>query len=166
LLLEAAVFLAACGSPLGGSWTHEGSGRFVKVASRCVLRTRGGPGVLWRDRRPRRPYELRVVWRTVGDSNSGVFIGPYEVQIDATDVPDATTGAIYKLAAPDVAKRDRALRAGWNTFRIGVRGRRITVRLNDVLITRFAAPRPVSGRIGLQNHGDADTVEFRSVQVR
>ena len=59
-----------------------------------------------------------------GDDNSGVFIGGwpdpgndpfvavnqgYEIQIDATDDADSTTGAIYNFQAPNAAARDQAL---------------------------------------------------------
>jgi hypothetical protein len=181
MLLEAGLALALCATPRSPepgyrmafdgtraslrSWTQTGAGRFA-LTSRCRLRSRGGIGLLRYERRLRRPYTVRATWRMVGDSNSGVFVGPYEVQIDATDDADSTTGAIYNLAAPDAALRDRALRRGWNTFTITVRGSRIVVRLNGVAITHFTAPGPVGGRIGLQNHSAADVVEFRDVQVR
>ena len=56
-------------------------------------------------RRSSARYSLKLDWRMAGDDNSGVFIGfppssdpwsavnnGYEIQIDATDAPDRTTG--------------------------------------------------------------------------
>jgi hypothetical protein len=197
VLVEAAVALACSGAavePEHGyrmafdgsrkslrSWSQAGPGRFVLTPS-CRLRSEGGMGLLWHEKRLKRPYTVRATWRLVGDSNSGVFVGfpapgddplvavsrGYEVQIDATDDADSTTGAIYDVVAPNQARRDRALRRGWNTFVITV-GRSVTVRLNGVVVTRLRSPdaaRMRGGHIGLQNHGASDVVEYRDVQIR
>lgn len=164
-------------------WRQAGPGG-VRLEE-CTLRTYGGLGLLWHER-PLSAYELRVDWRLEGDDNSGVFVGfpdpgddpgvaiavGREVQIDATDTPDATTGAVYAVQAPDTAARDRALAppGEWNTFAVTVQDRRIVVELNGVLVndyvetdpTRLVAP----GHVGLQNHGEADQVSFRRVRVR
>ena len=161
-------------------WRQAGPGAF-RLTPSCRLRSEGGMGLLWYERKLRRPYTVRATWRLVGDSNSGVFVGfpragddpqvaitrGYEVQIDNTDAPNATTGAIYGVQAPN-GRRDRALRRGWNTFTITV-SKTITVRLNGVVVNRFAAPeaaRVSGGHIGIQNHGPSDVVEVRDVQVR
>lgn len=127
-----------------------------------------------------------------GDDNSGVFVGNwpagpnahvasshlnegYEVQIDATDTPDATTGAIYSFQAADQELRDDALNppGQWNTYEITVDDPEIVVRLNGATINRFThdpAEQPnhdiSATRLGLQNHGGGDTVFFRRVQVK
>jgi hypothetical protein len=195
VLVEAAVALACAGAPRepergyrmafdGTSqslqrWRQAGPGSF-ELTPECRLRSTGGMGLLWYDRKLKRPYTVRATWRMVGDSNSGIFIGfpaagndpqvaitrGYEVQIDNTDAPDATTGAIYGVKAPN-AKRDRALRRGWNTFTITV-AKTVTVRLNGVVVNRLSpkAARIAGGHIGLQNHGPDDVVEFRDVQLR
>jgi Domain of Unknown Function (DUF1080) len=162
------------------AWRQAGPGGFTLTPA-CTLRSHGGLGLLWWTHRLRRPYTVRATWRLRGDFNSGVFVGfpasddpqtaitrGYEVQIDPSDDADSTTGAIYNVKAPNAARRDRALRPGWNTFTINV-GRRIIVRLNGTIVTRFLQPLPSrarGGHIGLQNHSPADTVEFRSVQIR
>jgi hypothetical protein len=159
------------------AWRQEGPGGFT-LTRRCILRSHGGSGLLWWRHKLHRPYTVRATWRLRGDSNSGVFVGfrdaktavtrGYEIQIDPSDDADSTTGAIYNVKAPNAARRDRALRPGWNTFTISV-GRRIIVRLNGVTITTFRTParsRLSGGHIGLQNHSAVDTVEFRSVQIR
>lgn len=196
MLVEAAVALACAGSPrepergyrmaFDGTaqslkrWRQAGPGAFA-LTSACRLRSEGGMGLLWYERKLKRPYTVRTTWRLVGDSNSGVFVGfprpgddpqvaitrGYEVQIDNTDAPNATTGAIYGVQAPN-ARRDGALRRGWNTFAITV-SKHVTVRLNGVVVNRFTSPdaaRIGGGHIGLQNHGANDVVEYRDVQIR
>ncbi len=138
-------------------------------------------GLLWYARTLKRPYTVRATWRLVGDSNSGVFVGfprpgddpqvaitrGYEVQIDRSDAPDRTTGAIYGVQGAN-GRRDRALRRGWNTFTITV-GKHVVVRLNGEVVNRFTTPEAArirGGHIGLQNHGPADVVEYRDVQIR
>ena len=196
MLVEAAVALACAGAPrepergyrmaFDGTaqslrrWRQAGPGSF-ELTSSCRLRSEGGMGLLWYARQLKRPYTVRATWRMVGDSNSGVFVGlprpgddpqvaiarGYEIQIDATDVPENTTGAVYGVQAPN-GKRDGALRTGWNTFTITV-SKRVVVRLNGVAVNTFASPeaaRVAGGHIGLQNHGPTDVVEYRDVQIR
>jgi hypothetical protein len=201
MLLEAAAALALCAAPrepergyrplFDGTrrsltrWTQAGPGGF-KLTRNCILRSHGGTGLLWYERRLRTPYTLRVVWRMPGDDNSGVYVGfkapvtdpavasarGYEVQIDASDDADSTTGALYDVQAPDLARRERALRppGRWNVFKITVSPPRIIVRLNGTVINRFTSPEPrvrLTGRhIGVQNHAPGDTIEYRSIQVR
>jgi Domain of Unknown Function (DUF1080)/Beta xylosidase C-terminal Concanavalin A-like domain len=170
-----------------GRWSHAGPGGF-ELRADCALETTGGLGLLWYDDEPfDSPLTLKVEWRLPGDANSGVFVGfppvgtdpfvaverGYEIQIDPTDAAAATTGAIYGFQAADAGRRDRALRppGQWNTYEITVDAPRIAVRLNGIVVNRFtstsAARRSlVRGFVGLQNHGDADRVAFRSVQVK
>ena len=122
-----------------------------------------------------------------GDDNSGVFVGfpdtgantdqtsisqGEEIQIDATDNPAQTTGAIYLEQAPDAAARDAALNppGEWNEYELVVREDRIRVYLNGVKINEWIDDDPnvdlVTGRIGLQTHGAGDDVYFRNVRIR
>ena len=95
-----------------------------------------------------------------------------EVQIDATDDPERTTGALYGVAGPDTAERDAALNppGEWNTFSVVVEADRVQVALNgrSVLDHRAEGGRApvVPGHVGLQNHGPDDDVRFRDVRVR
>ena len=130
---------------------------------------------------------LKVEWMIPGDANSGVFVGfpavgddplvaverGYEIQIDPTDTPASTTGAIYSFQAADSARRDQALNppGEWNTYEITVDAPRVVVRLNGVVVNRFVSTSAARqslghGFVGLQNHGDADRVFFRGVQVK
>jgi hypothetical protein len=120
-----------------------------------------------------------------GDDNSGVFVGfppsddpwsavdnGYEIQIDATDVPEKTTGSVYGFRSADLKKRDRALNppGEWNTYEIRVEGERLRVWLNGVKINDFTNTDParslVDGHLGIQNHGADDQVSFRDIRIK
>jgi hypothetical protein len=168
-------------------WAHAGPGSF-ELRGDCTLRTAGGLGLLWYDDEPfDSPLTLKVEWTIPGDANSGVFVGfpavgndplvaverGYEIQIDPTDTPASTTGAVYGFQAADRARRDEALRppGQWNTYEITVDAPRVVVRLNGIVVNRFvstSAARQSLGRgfVGLQNHSDDDRVSFRSVQAK
>lgn len=130
-------------------------------------------------------YSLKLDWKMAGDDNSGVFVGfpesndpwsavnnGYEVQIDATDAPDRTTGSVYTFKAANIKARDQVLRppGQWNSYEIKVQGERLQVFLNGVKINDFTNTDPVrslkDGYIGLQNHGAADQVSFRNIQLK
>ena len=164
-------------------WSQAGPGGFTN--SDGTLTSFGGLGLLWHSAREYRSYSLKLDWRAAGDDNSGVFVGfppssdpnsamtnGYEVQIDATDTADKTTGAIYGVKGADQAARDAALNppGEWNTFELLVEGERLRVFLNGVQVNDFTNADPArsltSGHIGLQNHGEGDDVSFRNVRVK
>jgi hypothetical protein len=97
----------------------------------------------------------------------------YEVQIDPEDAAGNTTGAVYDAKGPDTAARDGALNTGdgaWNTMEVLVEGQRIRVYVNGVQVNDFTNTDPGRGlgrgHVGLQNHGDGDTVAFRNVRIK
>jgi hypothetical protein len=95
----------------------------------------------------------------------------YEVQIDATDAPDRTTGSVYSFQSADIAKRDAALNppGQWNTYELRVQGQKLQVYLNAKLINEFTNTNParsLAGHVGIQNHGDGDDVSFRNVRIK
>ncbi|MDU0289906.1 ThuA domain-containing protein [Saccharothrix longispora] len=164
-------------------WSQAGPGGFTNGDG--TLTSFGGQGLLWNSAREYRSYSLKLDWRMPGDDNSGVFVGfppstdpasamsnGYEVQIDATDTADRTTGAVYGFKGADQAARDGALNppGEWNTFELLVEGERLQVFLNGVRINDFTNTDParslVSGHIGIQNHGTGDDVSFRNIRVR
>jgi type 1 glutamine amidotransferase len=164
-------------------WSQAGPGGFTN--SNATLSSFDGLGLLWYSAREFRSYSLKLDWRLLGDDNSGVFVGfppssdpntsinnGYEVQIDATDTPDRTTGAIYGFRSADLAARDAALNppGEWNTFELLVEGERLQVFLNGVRINDFTNTDParslVSGHIGIQNHGTGDDASFRNIRIR
>lgn len=113
-----------------------------------------------------------------------VFYG-YEVQID--NKPELSgeddyhyTGMLYSLTKP-LAKPGKP-GPEWNTMDITLDGLRTMVHVNGVLVTDFKegdpvperkfdfepfrGPRPETGFVGLQNHGENDVVFFREVSVK
>ncbi|MGI5192233.1 ThuA domain-containing protein [Streptomyces sp. CA-288835] len=163
-------------------WSQAGPGGFTN--SDATLASNGGLGMLWYSARQFTNYSLKLDWKMPGDDNSGVIVGfppssdpssalnnGYEVQIDATDAPDRTTGSIYAIKAPDTAARDAALNppGEWNTFELLVEGERLQVWLNGVKINDFTNTDParsLAGHVGIQNHGTGDDVSFRNVRIK
>ncbi|MFG1679328.1 ThuA domain-containing protein [Nonomuraea sp. NPDC049269] len=164
-------------------WAQAGPGSFAN--SDATLTSQGGMGMLWYNAKEFRSYSVKLDWKMTGDSNSGVIVGfpatsnpdaalntGYEVQIDATDTPDKTTGAIYGFKTADIAARDAALNppGQWNTYELLVEGERLQVFLNGTKINDFTNTDPVrslqQGYIGIQNHGSGDVVSFRNIRVK
>ncbi|MGH2824950.1 MAG: ThuA domain-containing protein [Thermoleophilaceae bacterium] len=166
------------------NWKQAGPGHFEHDG--CTIKSVGGLGLFWydQDQEFNAPYSLKLEWMMPGDDNSGVFVGfpdpgddPFvavnqgeEIQIDATDDPDSTTGAIYNEQAPDAIARDAALNppGEWNEYEIRVEADRIIVYLNGVKINEWIDDDPnvdlATGYIGVQNHG-SDDVFFRSIRI-
>ena len=166
-------------------WAYAGGGGFVRED--CTIRSVGAFGLLYTKQDHEAPYSLKLEWMMPGDDNSGVFVGfpdtgantdqtsisqGEEIQIDATDNPAQTTGAIYLEQAADTAARDAALNppGQWNEYEIVVRDDRIVVFLNGTKINEWIDDDPnvdlATGHIGLQTHGAGDDVYFRNVQIK
>ncbi|MGW6538134.1 lectin [Streptomyces sp. NPDC055011] len=165
-------------------WRQAGPGGFDLADG--TLTSRGGLGMLWYAAREfTGDYSVKLDWKAAGDDNSGVFLGfpasddpwsavnnGYEIQIDATDSPDRTTGAVYGFKSADIAARDAALNppGEWNTYELRVTGERLEVFLNGRKINDFTNTDPArslrQGHIGIQNHGDGDEVSLRDIRVK
>ncbi|MFE2355211.1 ThuA domain-containing protein [Streptomyces parvulus] len=165
-------------------WRQAGPGGFTLADS--TLTSEGGLGMLWYSAQEfTGDYSLKLDWRAAGDDNSGVFLGfpasddpwsavnnGYEIQIDATDSPDRTTGAVYGFRSADIAARDAALNppGEWNTYELRVTGERLEIFLNGRKINDFTNTDPArslrQGHIGLQNHGAGDEVSFRNIRIK
>jgi PKD repeat protein len=166
-------------------WMYAGSGQFVRED--CAIKSVGGFGLMYTKQDYTAPYSLKLEWMMPGDDNSGVFVGfpdtgantdqtsisqGEEVQIDATDNPAQTTGAIYLEQAPDIELREQVLNppGEWNAYEIIVRDDRIVVYLNGAKINEWIDDDPnvdlATGRIGLQMHGSGDDVYFRNVRIK
>ncbi|MGX1881536.1 ThuA domain-containing protein [Streptomyces sp. NPDC055287] len=164
-------------------WKQAGPGSFTLADG--TLTSQGGLGMLWYSAKEfTGDYSLKLDWRMDGDDNSGILVGfpasddpwsavdnGYEIQIDATDSADRTTGSVYGFKSADVAARDAALNppGEWNTYEIRVTGERLEVFLNGRKVNDFTNADPArslrQGHIGIQNHGDGDQVSFRNVRV-
>ncbi|MFI8858806.1 ThuA domain-containing protein [Streptomyces prasinus] len=165
-------------------WKQAGPGGFTFADG--TLTSYGGLGMLWYSAKEfTGDYSLKLDWKAAGDDNSGVFIGfpasddpwsavntGYEIQIDATDAADRTTGSVYGFKSADIAARDAALNppGEWNTYELRVTGERLEILLNGRKINDFTNTDPArslqQGHIGLQNHGDGDDVAFRNVRIK
>ena len=177
-------------------WQHVGPGGFVVEDG--LLRTEGGMGLLWYTGEKFANCTIRLVYKTTSEaSNAGLFVRipdkpadpwfavhkGYEVQICDKQDEYHRTGAIYSLAkSTTLASKPTG---EWNTMEITLRGPRILVKVNDVLVNDFdpkqpvpertkefepeRGPRPEVGYIGLQNHDDYNPgshVYFKEVSVR
>jgi glucose/arabinose dehydrogenase/PKD repeat protein len=165
-------------------WKMAGPGGFA-LQPDCSILSFGGLGLLYHPD-AFESYSLKLDWKMAGDDNSGVFVGfkdpgtdpfnavnqGHEIQIDATDDADSTTGAIYNVQAADTAARDAVLNppGEWNAYEIVVQGDRIQVFLNGTKINDYTDTDPnrmnAPSLVGLQNHGAEDDVFFRDVQIK
>ncbi|NBE84657.1 ThuA domain-containing protein [Micromonospora rubida] len=163
-------------------WSQAGPGSFTNADA--TLNSVGGMGLYWYSAKEFTNYSLKLDWKLAGDDNSGVFVGfppstdpnsavnnGYEVQIDATDAAERTTGAVYTFKSADLAARDAALNppGEWNTYELLVEGERLQVLLNGVKINDFTNTDParsLAGHVGIQNHGTGDDVAFRNIRIR
>ncbi|WP_406072100.1 ThuA domain-containing protein [Micromonospora sp. NBC_01638] len=163
-------------------WSQAGPGSFTN--SDATLTSVGGMGLFWYNAKQFTNYSLKLDWKLAGDDNSGIFIGfppssdpwsavdnGYEIQIDATDAADRTTGSVYTFKSADIAARDAALNAAgeWNTYELLVEGERLQIFLNGVKINDFTNTNPVrslAGHIGIQNHGTGDDASFRNIRIK
>ncbi|WP_369375487.1 family 16 glycoside hydrolase [Promicromonospora sp. Populi] len=166
-------------------WRLAGAGSFGRQSD-CSIRSTGGMGLLWYTAQELQEYSLKLDWKLLKDDNGGVFVGfpnpgtdpwvavnqGYEIQIDASDQPDRTTGSIYTFQGADPAAVEQALNpvGSWNSYEIRVVGQTIKVLLNGVLVNDFVSTDPArdlaQGYVGLQNHGGGETIYYRDVRVR
>ncbi|MFC4631915.1 family 16 glycoside hydrolase [Promicromonospora alba] len=166
-------------------WRLAGAGSFGRQAD-CSIRSTGGMGLLWHTGQELGTYSLKLDWKLVKDDNGGIFVGfpnpgndpwvavnqGYEIQVDASDEPDRTTGAIYTFQGADPDAVERALKpvGSWNSYEIRVVGQNIKVLLNGVLVNDFDSTDPArdlaQGYVGLQNHGGGETIYYRDVRVK
>lgn len=179
------------GKDLNG-WTMVGPGKFVLEDG--TLKTEGGMGLLYYNKKPVGNSTIKVVYKTTtANDNSGVFIrlpekpadpwygvhNGYEVQIDAGGDEWHRSGAIYSLS-----RSTKATQKGpgeWNTLEIKLDGQKTTITLNGEVINEFVGdqpvpdrkmwfepvrgPRPDGGYIGLQNHDEKSHVIFKEISV-
>jgi hypothetical protein len=172
-------------------WKHTGPGEFIIEDG--MLKTKGGMGLLWYTKQKFSNTILKIVYKTVDSSNSGVFIripeppedewaavhNGYEVQIDERGDEYYCTGVLYSFTK---AKARPGKINEWNTMEIILDDDNTIVKVNGVEVTNYKdgdevppknnswepdrGKRPAEGYIGLQNHSDIDTVYFKEVSVK
>lgn len=179
------------GKDLDG-WTMTGPGKFEIEDG--MMKTTGGMGLLYYNRKPFGNATIKVVYKTsAGKDNSGVVIrmpekpadpwygvhNGYEVQIDAGGDEWHRTGAVYSLSPSTKALQKGA--GEWNTMEIQLKGPITVIRLNGEVVNEFdpskpvperkvwyepvRGPRPDVGYIGLQNHDGRSAVYFKEISV-
>ncbi|MGB2556269.1 family 16 glycoside hydrolase [Cellulosimicrobium cellulans] len=169
---------------LQAGWRMAGPGGFGRQED-CSIQGAGGMGLLWYNQELGDSYSLKLDWKLLKDDNGGVFVGfpnpgddpwvavnkGYEIQIDATDAADRTTGAVYTFQGADAAAVEASLKpvGQWNAYDIRVEGDRIRVYLNDVLVNDFTSSDParlVNSFVGIQNHGNGEMVNYRNIRFK
>src|SRR5262249_1775796 len=121
-------------------------------------------------------FELYADWKIEPKGDSGLYLrGQPQVQIwDSDESPGAKgldkgsgSGGLWKTVDEKTGKRplkkaDKPV-GQWNTFHIVMKGPKVWVKLNDVLVVDGATldnywekgkPLPATGPIELQHHGD------------
>jgi len=166
-------------------WNHYGPGYFDLDPETGVLTSHGGMGLFWYAVKEYANFVLDLEFKCADSTtNSGVFLRvpgvpssddyiyhSFEIQIDDAGEGIHQTGAVYDAEAPlELA----SLPPGeWNHYRITFDGDRIMVELNGKpVVDWMAEPRgkvedfAAKGYVGLQNHDDRSSVQFRNIYVK
>jgi hypothetical protein len=175
LATDAEGFLVLFDGKNTAGWMQVGTGSF-KVAD-GIARSSGGPGVWYFFARSFNDFVLRLEFRPQKPgSDSGVVVripradgdaaavvrDSYEIQIAGP-----TTGAITGTQLTTAnARLPLKAKSEWNQLAITARGQNYSVELNGQAINTFTGDRSPSGMIGLENHSDADAVDFRNVRIK
>lgn len=163
--------------PEKNSWKIE-NGAFVANGPRSHLFYVG-------DEKPFVNFEFRAEVMTKPGSNGGIYIHTqwqetgwpkygYEVQVNQTQQDWRKSGSLYSVE--DV--REQFVRDNeWYTYDITVKGRHITIKLNDKVAVDWEEPadrKPGTdftrildkGTFALQAHDPGSTVYYRNIMVR
>ncbi|GLZ00112.1 hypothetical protein Acsp02_73640 [Actinoplanes sp. NBRC 103695] len=150
---------------------------------------RANSGLFARFPDPRTPLAQRPAGRcdTIGSArDSQAWVAIYcghEIQIYDGDTGEPQkTGSIYNFDPNNLTQARPTAKNVWNEYELRVVGQRYTIIRNGVVIKQFdntpgkqssrAGDPPTDlrqfteGFLGLQNHGDADLIEFRNIRVR
>lgn len=114
---------------------------------------------------------------TLPGSNSGIFIHTqyqeegwpavgYEVQVNQTHTDWRKTGSVYAIQdVKEVFVKDNT----WYTQHIIVRGKTITVKVNDKVINEYTEGengRLTGGTIALQGHDPQSKVFYKNILIK
>jgi len=132
-----------------------------------------GKGQSLQTARDYRDFELFVDWRIGPKGDTGIYLrGTPQVQI--WDRPEGSGGLYNNQKNPKdpITKADRPV-GEWNTFRVMMRGDKVSVWLNGELVADNVTmenywdrsqPLPASGPIELQHHGNP--IAFKNIYVK
>jgi hypothetical protein len=126
-------------------------------------------------------FEMYVDWKIKAKGDSGIYIrGLPQIQIWDTELKGGNgeekgSGALWNNKKHErwpLVKADKPV-GEWNTFYIKMVGDKVTVKLNDKLVTDNVVlenlwepekPCPTSGQIELQHHGNE--LNFRNIYIK
>ncbi|MDZ4819065.1 MAG: DUF1080 domain-containing protein [Planctomycetota bacterium] len=121
-------------------------------------------------------FEMYVDWKILEKGDSGIYLrGSPQVQIWDPDLRKVGSGGLYnneKNQSKPTIVADKPI-GEWNTMYIKMVGDKVTVKLNDKLVTDnvtmenyWERDKPIypTGQIELQNHGN--TLWFKNVYVK
>jgi hypothetical protein len=131
-------------------------------------------------------FELKVTLMTTPGSNSGIFIHTayqpegwpskgYEVQVNQTHTDWRKSGSLYAI---DDVKETYVKDYEWYTEHIIVKGKHITIKINDKTVVDYTEPDGVenlegrkekhlsSGTIALQGHDPKSKVYYKKVMIK
>ena len=130
-------------------------------------------------------FEFKAEVKTVTGSNSGIYFHTeyqeggwpskgYEVQVNNSHTDWRRTGSLYAIQDVKEGVKDDE----WFTEHIVVKGKQVTVRVNDKVVVEYAEPdnaeRPAdmagrrlsSGTFALQGHDPKSKVYYRNIVVK
>ncbi|MFI6076922.1 ricin-type beta-trefoil lectin domain protein [Actinoplanes sp. NPDC051343] len=169
-------------SPQSSEWRQAGTAGPINTGN-CELSSSPNDSFLWYSAEDLpAEYTLRLDYKTTSDSSdSGILLGfgappsgsiaaagGKEVQIKPNGSTITASGAIYGTQEPSAQAEKPA--GQWNAAEVTVSGKRITVKINDVVVNDFVVTSADQlkdpGYIGLQGSVAGDLVTFRDVRVR
>ncbi len=133
-----------------------------------------------------RNFEFKLDVMTLPGSNSGVYFHTqyqenswpkkgYEVQVNNTQSDWRRTGSLYAIQdVKDVYVKDNE----WFTLHIKVKGKRVTVKINDKQVVDYTEPDDVqrpdgmkerllsAGTFALQGHDPGSKVYYKNIKVK
>ncbi|GAB3553878.1 3-keto-disaccharide hydrolase [Spirosoma fluminis] len=129
-------------------------------------------------------FEWKAQVKTMPGANSGMFIHTayqekgwpsqgYEIQVNQTHTDWRKTGSVYALQdVKDVYVKDDE----WYTEHIIVKGKNVTIKINDKVINNYTEPDSISrstsgkklssGTVALQGHDPKSKVMFKDIMLK
>ncbi|MGE5191472.1 MAG: DUF1080 domain-containing protein [Deltaproteobacteria bacterium] len=125
-------------------------------------------------------FEYKVDCLTTPGSNSGLYVhtkyqdsfpdAGYEVQVNQTHGDPVKSGSLYnvvKLFSSPVKDNE------WYTYHITVKGKQITVRINDKVLYEYVEPEGVTGprklskgSFAIQAHDPKSVARYKNIMVK
>ena len=162
-----------------GAWTVDKKDRaFVAHGSRSHLYYVG-------DSKPFVDFELKVEVMTEPGSNGGIYFhtayletgwpkAGFEVQVNQTHTDWKKTGSIYDVVN---VKEQLAKDNEWYTYDIIVKGKHVTIKVNDKVAVDWEQPADWKagkdysrildkGTFALQAHDPKSTIHYRNIRVK